>query len=344
MQKNESKNLSKIAVIGIDAGGTKTEGVLASIDGKVLFKYRLGCANYQAIGIEDSKKVLSSIVKKCERKAKEFGLSIKASGYGISGLDRIKDAEAIENMIKAIDPVRPKVIANDTFLILRAGTIDGVGVAVVSGTGPNTVGRNSKGNEFRIGGLCYELGDFGGGLDIAREAVRRARRGKDGRGKPTTLGKKIITKFKLKEIEDIMDAFIFSEDLISMNLGEITPIVFECASEGDEVAREILNEAGTELGLCARLVARKLFKKKDKINIVLGGSVLQKGENPIMRESLIREFKTEFSNVDIIKLDSPPVLGGILFAIDKMKENGLLPDGYKWPDIEVLKKFKINLL
>lgn len=338
MPEKELKKLNNMAVIGIDAGGTKTEGVLASIQGKILFQHKLRCGNYQSIGIRAAEQVILSILTILKNKANESGFQIGAICYGMAGFDRKKDRDVIETMIQHIDPERPKIMVNDTFLILRAGTIDGVGVAVVSGTGPNTVGKNNAGDEWKVGGLTFELGDFGGGMDIAREAIIRARRGKDGRNKPTVLEQMIITKFNLKEIEDILDRFIWGGEN-SFDLSQITPLVFMAAKQKDEAARQILMEAGMELGLCARLVAKKLFKQNDKINLVLGGSVLQQGEDSIMRETLVKQLKKEFPHVKVIKLSCPPVLGGIFYAIDILKQKRMLPDDYIWPDAEIQAKF-----
>jgi N-acetylglucosamine kinase-like BadF-type ATPase len=335
MQKNGSKKSSNIAVCGIDAGGTKSEGVLASTDGRILFRNRLGCGNYQAAGINAAEETLSILLKSLEDKASESGHEILASGYGISGYDRKKDMDIIEEMICRIDPLRLKFIANDTFLILRAGTPDGVGVAVVSGTGPNTVGRNALHEEYRVGGLSSELGDFGGGMDIAREAIKCARRGKDGRGNSTILEHMIVKKFSLNEIEDVMDWFIglSSENI---DISEITRLVFEAAKKGDAVARNILIKAGKELGLCARLTAGKLFSTDQHVTLVLGGSVLQKGEDSLMRDTLIQDFRKEYQDAEAVLLSCPPVAGAVLHAVDILAEKGLLPG--KWPDHEIQEK------
>ena len=320
-----------IAVAGIDAGGTKTAGLLVDLEGRVVARSRAGTGNYQGPGVATAEAEIGVALTALEAAAGEAGLALAAVGFGISGWDRPRDEQVIRGMIERVCPEIPYTVMNDTYLILRAGAVDGAGVAVVSGTGSNTVGMGRDGRLHRVGGLMNEMGDFGSGEDIGVEAIRAARRGRDGRARPTSLAARIEAHFELAELEEIADRFISEFGLIGAP-GQVAPLVFEEAAAGDPVARDILERAGAELGLSARITASHLFRPDDPFALVMGGSVLQKGGDPTMRRRIIDEVRCLFPHVEGTVLQCEPVVGGVFLALDLLKERGALPAGFAWPD------------
>jgi N-acetylglucosamine kinase-like BadF-type ATPase len=326
------EQIERKVVVGVDGGGTKTAVVAVSLAGEVVAWSVGSPSNYHGLGakqaMENIIEALSPVVEKTFRKGGE----IVAVAYGLSALDRKKDKVVLEDVtdeiakhfcIEAMEA--QKVLVNDTFLILRAGTRDGVGVAVVSGTGANTVGKNRAGKEFRVGGLASELGDSGGAIDIAVAALSAARRGKDGRGKKTLLEERIVKALGIDEIEDIVDFMIGQERAgFGVFAGLITPVVFEVAEARDEVATDILVRMARELGLCGRLVSRALFAPSENFPLVMGGSTLTKPSNPIFRDTLVEDVRSEFPLVKPVVLECPPVSGAVLLAVDILREQKAL--------------------
>lgn len=322
--------MTKIAIAGIDAGGTKTAGMLVDLEGTIIGRSLAGPGNYQAIGVDAAEAELKRALYPLVDQAEAHGLELSAVGFGISGWDRPRDERVIRDMIERVCPDTPRAVMNDTFLILRAGSDDGVGVAIVSGTGSNTVGRGADGREYRVGGLMNELGDFGGAADIGVEAIRSARRAVDGRGRATLLLPMILEELGLEDIEDIADMFIAEFDKRG-DPASLAPLIFEAANEGDRVARELLERSGDELGLSARLTAVQLFRPDQTLILVLGGSLLQKGSNPAMRDAIADGVGTIFRHLDVRILQGPPVLGGVFHAVDLLKAEGGLPADFRWP-------------
>ena len=329
--------MKRKAVVGVDGGGTKTAIVAVSLDGDVLAWNVGGPSNYHGLGVRQAKENLMQALSPVIQTIFNLGAEVVAIAYGLSALDRKKDLLVLDSVtgeiaqhfgIRALQT--QKVLVNDTFLILRAGTKDGVGVAVVSGTGANTVGKNRAGKEYRVGGLASELGDSGGAIDISVKALSAARRGKDGRGKKTILEERIVRALGIDEIEDIVDFLIGEKNLgIGVLAGYIAPIVFEAAEAGDDVAKEILLQMGRELGLCARLVSRALFTPHEPFPLVMGGSTLTKPACPIFRDTIVAEVKSEFPFVEPVVLDCPPVVGAVMLAMDLLKTGSGLEEG--WP-------------
>ncbi len=212
-------------------------------------------------------------------------------------------------------------LVNDADLALRAGALGGVGVAVVSGTGCNAMGMAASGKRFRVGGIGPEFGDLGSASDIGVEALRAAFRSLDDRGPATSLVSIIMSRLKLQRLDDLVDFFLADQDDDpgegEFDAGQLAPLVFEAAGQGDAVSIAILQWAGRELGLSARAVARNLFAGEEAFPLVLGGSVLQKGATDHLMATLVADVHIEFPNSSPVVLDVPPVAGALLLARDR---------------------------
>ena len=301
-------------VLAIDGGGTKTEGVLADRKGATVQRLIRGPSNYQATGAEAALAVWSEVLSVLLERAGASLDDLAAAGFGLSGWDRPRDEDTIRGLVARLALPCPVWMDNDTYLILRAGTADGVGVGIVSGTGANCAGENAAGRKHRVAGLGPEFGDLGGGTDIGVRGLQAAFRSIDGRGPATTLVERIVTRFRLDRLDDIVD-YTLADSQASWSTTLITPLVFDAAGAGDGPALEILEWAGRELGNAARAVARPLFAVDEAFPVVLGGSVLQKGSVDRMREALIAEVRVEFPAAQAVRLEARPVEGAVRAAL-----------------------------
>lgn len=316
------------AVLGVDVGGTKTAAVLATLDGQVIRRERAGAGNYQAIGLEAARQVYTDAVTPLLLEARERGLSVEAAAFGLCGLDRPIDEVRLRGIITPLlSPATRALLLNDTGLILRAGTHDGVGVAVVSGTGSNCLGRGPEGAEARIGGFGHGFGDDGSAEDIGRDGARAAFRAEDGRGEATTLGPLLVARYDLVHLYDLVDYFLVDAPDGQASMGALAPLVFEAALGGDAVCQAILQEAGEELGRAAVVVGQQLFESDAALPLVLGGSVWQRGQGETMRSAFMTTVRAAFPGSTISTLSGPPVLGAVLLAMDEVdSEVGRSPE------------------
>jgi len=306
-------------VIGLDVGGTKTAAALATRDGQVLATSLSGPGNYQAIGLDAAAEVYAQALRPLRALIERDGHRLEASAFGLCGLDRAVDAERLSTIITPlIKGARPPLLVNDTALVLRAGTPDGVGVALVSGTGSNCLGRGPSGDEARIGGFGHDFGDDGSAEDIGRAGVRAVFRAEDGRGAPTSLRRLLFEHYALSELHDFVDRFLVDAPGGQASLGEIAPLVFQAALAGDTCAHQIVVEAGEELAHSALVVTRRLFAEGDPVPFVLGGSVWQRAKGDAMRDAFMSRVKRTFAAARISTLSGPPVLGALLLALDQV--------------------------
>jgi len=304
-------------LLGMDAGGTKTLCVIADTTGNVVSTGWGGCGNFQTTGRKGAQQEIQRSVDRALCLARIHPSEIAVAFYGIAGADRPKDFDTIRELLHPINPARTMYLENDTLIALRAGTKDGIGVGLISGTGTNAIGLNHSGKRTQVGGWGSPfLGDYGSAYDIAATALWRAQRGHDGRGEKTVLCDKFRAALGLQELIDICE-WNFYDSYRPLEVASFAPLVFEAAGEGDAVALHILEKAGHAIALAALAVLRDLFRPQEKVPVILGGSVFQKGSHPAMIESLEKTVHKEYPHTDFVILDSDPVLGALFYASDK---------------------------
>ena len=103
-------------VLGIDAGGTKTVGLLADEQGRVVAEARGGGANLQTQGELEVEKVFDGLIDTLGHDH-----TISAVCLGIAGVDRPHDEAVIRGILRRLgyrDRVR---VVNDAAVALAAG-------------------------------------------------------------------------------------------------------------------------------------------------------------------------------------------------------------------------------
>jgi len=306
-------------VLGVDAGGTKTIAVAADESGTVRGAGRGAGANFQACGTEAARREIARAVEEAASGAGVDVAGFEAVCYGIAGADRPADFEAIRAFVSPLAPCPIFRLENDTIIALRAGTPDGVGIALIAGTGSNAIGRNAEGRKLQVGGLGRLSGDFGSSGQLAEAAIVAAIMGQDGRGPTTILTESIKRLLGLADILDVIEYQFYDSKHEGLDIGRLAPLVFEAATEGDRVALEILGCAGKNVSLAVKVILDELFREQDEVTIVFGGSIFQKGAHPRLIETISRETRKVRAGVNFVRLEVQPVLGAVNFAFDDLR-------------------------
>ena len=308
-------------VVGVDGGGTKTLAVVAGTDGGLLGVGSAGGSNFQACGVAGAASQCALAVQRALREAALGPSEIDAACYAMAGADRPKDFAVVEGFTRSILPAKPTLVVNDSIAALRAGTPDGVGIAVVAGTGTNAVGRAADGRMLQVGGLGRLSGDWGSAWQLGEAAVVASMMAEDGRGADTVLRSMICRKLGLEGITDIVEYEFYDHPGPPLDLGSLAPLVFEAADGGDGVARGILREAGRRQARCVEVLVQRLFGGNDDVTVVLGGSVFQKPQDG----TLVGEMKAaleRLSRLRFVRLKIEPVLGAVALACDLVLPGG----------------------
>ncbi|MFD8495635.1 N-acetylglucosamine kinase [Amycolatopsis sp. NPDC059657] len=303
-------------VIAIDGGNSKTDVLVVDAAGTVLGSSRGPGASPQNVGVEGCVTALEGLViqaLEAAGKATTRPFAVHTSAY-LAGLDFPREEEALAKALAARGWSESLTLANDTLALLRAGTSDGIGVAVVCGAGINGVGIGRDGRETGFPALGKISGDWGGGYRLGEEALWWAIRAEDGRGPATALTDAVRTHYGASTVLEVVQGLHF-EEIHSDSVHELCPLLFRVASAGDAVAQEVVDRFVEEVSLLVGVILRRLELTESTPEIVLGGGVLTGVATSVITDIERRCLKVAPKAVVKI-VDVAPVVGAALFGLD----------------------------
>src|SRR5688572_31187621 len=239
-------------VVGIDAGGTKTVGLLADETGAIVAEARGMGANLQTDGELQVEKVLAEIMDTLSADH-----PISAVCLGIAGVDRPHDEGVIRSILRRLGHRENARVVNDGAIALVAGAPGRVGVVVLAGTGSICYGADRTGRTARSGGYGFLLADEGSGYWLGHQSLRAAVRATDGRGPETRLQGLLFEALGVTSVAELIPR-VYEKGLPKYRIAALAGLVQTAHDAGDAVAATLIDAAGRELGLAARSVARQL--------------------------------------------------------------------------------------
>jgi N-acetylglucosamine kinase-like BadF-type ATPase len=240
--------------------------------------------------------------------------AVEVGYFCLAGADLPEDFVKLRQALEPLRLAASVVINNDTFAALRAGLSQPWGVVVICGTGFNAAGRAPDGREIRLPGLGPISGDWGGGGALAGEIIRAVMRAWDGRGQPTRLTDLVLEALDASDEESLLLA-LYRERIDDSALLGLVPLLFEAALLGDEVASNLIVQMGTEVGVSANALIRRLGLEELDVEVVLGGSVF-KGRGPLLLDTASKVVHEQARRARIIPLRHAPVFGAALLALE----------------------------
>jgi N-acetylglucosamine kinase-like BadF-type ATPase len=230
-----------------------------------------------------------------------------AAFLGITGANGRTEA-AVRDCVSA----RRFRLANDKVNALASVTAGKPGVVVIAGTGTIAYGENARGQTADASGWGFLLGDEGGGFWIARRAIAAACRAYDRRGAPTSLTEALLGAAGVKDLWDL-HALIYSAELPRADMAALARVVPEAARSGDRAAGRILREAGTELGLSAGVVAKRLRMHRGWTTVGMVGGVFRMSGD--VRASFRRKVRGSVPRAVFAEARFTPAVGSVLLAL-----------------------------
>jgi N-acetylglucosamine kinase-like BadF-type ATPase len=296
-------------LLAVDGGNSKTDLALVGPDGSLLAFARGPQSSPHHLGEDGCVQVLEGLVE-------EAGLDGRVASIAtlcMAGVDFPREEERLAELVDARGWARSTIVLNDTFAVLRAGTEDGWGVAVVCGAGINCVGVAPDGRQVRFPALGAITGDWGGGFDVGLTAVSKAARSFDGRGRKTTLEYVVPVHYGLSTPHELAEA-IHRKEIAERRVLELAPIVF-AEAEHDEVAREIVDRLAAEVVALAWTALRRLGLEQQPVEVLLGGGLLR-GENSRVVGSIRAGLRERSPVLSVRVTGTPPIVGAALLALD----------------------------
>jgi N-acetylglucosamine kinase-like BadF-type ATPase len=291
-------------VVGIDAGATKTVGILADERGRTLAQARGTGANLQVQGEAQVEGVFRALLDELS----EVGVP-EALCVGIAGVDRPADEAAVREILTHLGHPHGRIV-NDAVIALMAGSPNRTGIVVLSGTGSISYGIDGHGSTARAGGFGSLLGDEGSGYWLGNQAIRAVVRASDGRGPATRLTGIVLEALAIGSVEELVP-LVYEQHLPRSAVAALAGRVERARAQGDGVAAELMIRAAQELALAAQAVSRKL-RFDGPYPIVLAGGVFQ--ACPSLGRLVIDRLG--LAQATPVILDQEPAMGAVALAID----------------------------
>src|SRR5512134_96609 len=298
--------------LGADLGATKTHTLIVDEIGRAVGFAESGPGNHETVGYEGMFQAMCSGMEQALDAAGLTRAGITGAGFGVAGYDWASEVEATVSVIDRLGLRAPYKFVNDSVPGLIAGSEEGWGVVVVSGTGSNCRGwdREHK-REGRVTGHGVMMGEGAGGSELMHRCMQIVGYSWTKRLPMTALADAIIAHVGARDLEDLMRGYTTYEYHIG---AEAARIVFRVAEEGDQAARDLLCWAGTELGEMANAVIRQLEFENLAFDVVMTGSMFEGGK------MLIEPMRTTIHKLApkarLVRLRVPPVVGAVLLGME----------------------------
>jgi len=305
-------------VIAIDGGNSKTEVLVVSRSGQVLGQSRGPGASPQNVGVAGCVAALEELVLRAlpgPRASTGKPFAVHTSAY-LAGLDFPREEEALYAALVALGWSDTLTVGNDTLALLRAGSSDGTGVAVVCGAGINGAGVGPDGRIHRFPALGRISGDWGGGFRLGEEALWWAARAEDGRGPRTALRAAVADHFGAETLFEVIQGLHFGE-IERASIHGLCPLLFRVAAAGDQVAQEVVTRFAEEVSTLVAVILRRLELTTSAPEVILGGGVLT-GVGPVVIGDIERRCLKVAPKAVVRVVDVNPVVGAALFGLDTL--------------------------
>ncbi len=291
------KDSSENRILIVDGGGTKTSAFLVRLGPAdhvdVVASIRAGPANPVSVGWEVAEQNLRQAFEGLLGRSSpgtSSTLKVNYAVLAIAGTGREEVRSRMGAWFANLAIAERFCLLPDVALLVAGIGDQGVGIALVAGTGSIAWGINSTGQVARTGGWGFFLDDVGGGYWLGRQALQAVVRAADGRGQESSLTPSILQHFGLRQVEELVP---LSSRLASKpNLvAELAPIVLQCSSQGDPVALNIVDRASDHLVEMVRCTARKLGWEVGGFPLALGGGLLEHSEE--LRQKVLKGLKAK---------------------------------------------------
>ncbi|WP_312813565.1 BadF/BadG/BcrA/BcrD ATPase family protein [Sedimentibacter sp.] len=278
-------------LIGIDAGGTKSELVAYDLSGRVIFK-RIGGAGNPAVNLENTVNNIISLTGECTGElGKEGCLFIS---IGMASVETGNYIELIKKYVERDFGIETTVL-NDAEMACVAYFGGGDGILAIAGTGSSCyVQKNGQGE--MVGGWGHILGDEGSGYHIVMEAFKSIVYKIDRNMNQDVLSIKLLHEIGGSSRSKIME-FIYNNEKDA--IAALFPVIVHAAEAGDALAVWYLEEAARALAELTLAAYEKEFD--DHITIGIKGGVFH--NSALIRRTYVNELEKHLKSFQIIGED-----------------------------------------
>lgn len=294
--------------LGIDGGGTKTTCAVGDAT-SLLATATAGGSNIVRVGEAQARESLHRAVRQACVAAGITPRQVAHTCVGGSGAARPELAHIIREILAEIVPLSIDVVG-DMEIALEAAFDTGPGVIVIAGTGSIAYGRDPRGRTLRAGGWGFAIGDEGSAHWIGRAAVSALLRASDRRDKAaqSSLAVALFKEWKVNSLSDLARA------ANSVPPPDFAALFRAVVASEDDLAAQVLSQAGRELAEVAAVVTGRLFVQEQggSVPVAMIGGVFRHAET--VRLVFYNELRRLEPRVEINPRVVDPVEGALRMA------------------------------
>lgn len=224
-------------VLGADVGGTASRVVLFH-DGQARGRNEGPGGPMRSGGGEALAATLAALARPLLLRAG----ATRADTYvvGASGTGREAERFALEAALDQERVAWQVIVTTDAELARAAAFAGEPGILLIAGTGSIAVVREADGNNRRLGGLGWRMGDQGSGYWLGMRGLTAVGAMHDQLGPPTRLMEGLCTGAAVAGIGGLIR---WSTTATTAEVAALAPFVIAAADHGDTVAAEIVADA-----------------------------------------------------------------------------------------------------
>ena len=296
-------------IICIDGGGTKTHGVLFS-GNNIISELKFGTTRIGAIGFgEACERTLNMIVELCKMANISKITEIDIVVVGLAGVWLENEKKRAMHLIKTLastsnNTINDLIVTSDAEIAIEGALNGKHGVISIVGTGSIGLAKYNNNKPLaRCGGWGIELDDEGSGAWVGREGITAVVRSLDGRGQKTSLIEKLqnqIPRFDIHEPRTIVSSY--NDKLFEYQ--NITPLVMQCAIEGDKVCMNIIERASKHLSELPLSLIK--YFNTEKVDVALLGGII---DNDTLLGNMLKEELSKISKINLIQPVGNAIIG-----------------------------------
>ncbi len=323
-----------LEIIGIDAGGSRTRVVHASLDDSVTLDLQLieetdfGSYNYRQDGISGLKRLVRQILTSFQ--IEDVEATVLVGGFAGAGTDKSHDT--IQRTFGEHGFRRDRtIITSDADLLLIA--IGNEGIVLTVGTGSICVGRrkvSEDGREIKVraGGYGFRMYSEPGGYQLGIRAIDAALKIEDGRGRePTVLYAGIKDYFDVSNLEEIIPLIYppaARKGNINRQIADIAKLVLKAANEGDKTANRLVSELVDSFAEHIQAVYKKLGLKNPLVGLHGGLFSDPHGEElligRLIQHRLLHKYDLKFITLGVKKQDADPLIEAMKWMVSRKRQ------------------------
>jgi len=302
-----------IALVGVDAGATKTEAVtFESASGRCSFAVG-GPANPSVVGLERAGEVVATTALSSLSSAGLDPSQLDLVAVSAAGIVDRDSAEALGKVVaRRLGCPPSRVLVFEDVVAAHASVfLLGDGVVGILGTGSCVYGVSGPA-VVRVGGWGHLLGDEGSAFRLGVRALREVLECFEGLRGCSSLASKVIGSRGFRSSADVL-SYVYRSENPKVAVASLAGLVMESYREGDAAAKRVVELEMREFARQVAAAVRRLGTGRARVGFT--GSVY--AENKDVLRPLLVEYLEEYlgSVVEVVEQKVKACCGSIIAGL-----------------------------